>query len=415
MSNFKPVIALVAGAAFALSPAARAATQNEPFYYVIEAEALGGYSEIPGHQGTASSIDDWLVSPTVKFNEDLFWINIYNGSFNRSAQVVAQDEGGRLTDTTQTHSLSSALKWNVTPSWSLRPLAFADWVFINETEDEDFGEGLYDYRELGGGIESSWTILDAEDAKSEVRAGFRFLNRQYPNYQSLLSLFDPNGSLETNEKDLDGYKWNLAYDSRVKDGWSWGAEGIFFYKDYTDKRTIDLNGIRSATDTRRDTVEYANVYISRPLSKVWLFRVDGQATANQSNLDFYDTHNTLTLSDDDFIKDYFEYFSFMAKPSLTYVQSLGEDKNLIVSADYSFYALLYPDRKTQDVSGVYQAEEERDYRHTLSARTSFPITKNWSWVVFGSYVFADSNQDFETYYLYNYDLWTAVTGISFKS
>jgi len=405
---------LIAGFACFLFAHPSCAEEKSPFFFTLQGEALGGYSEIEGRDGKFASLDNWLFSPSWKLNDRLFLISSYNGSYDRSAQVVAQEEGGRQTDTTQTHSLNTSLKYFMNDKWSLRPFFFADWVFVNQTQDESFGEGLYDYDQLGGGLESAWTLMETDTREDELKLGFRYLNRDYPNYRSLLSLFDPNGSIETNEKDLEGYKFNLGGESRSKDGWSWGLEGIFFYKDYSDKKTINSNGIRDAGDTRDDFVEYVNVYTSHPIADGWSWRLDGQFSANQSDLDFYDTHNTATFADDDFIPDYYDYYSFLAKPSLLYSKDWAEGRRFFFTLDYTFNALIYDGRKAQDIAGRYQTEDECDYTHTVSGKTSVPLSKNLSWVVFGSYTVADSNQDFESFYLYNYSLWTAVTGISIK-
>ncbi len=393
---------------------ASAPKKENPFILVMEGEALGGYSDIEGRDGVVASIDNWLVSPTLKLSDNIHWINLYNGSYNRSAQVVAQEEGGRQTQSTQSHALTTALKWNVNDTWALRPLFFTDWVFVNETEDESFGNGLYDYRDIGGGLESSWVLSNNKESREETRLGFRYLDRTYPNYQSLLSLFNPNGTQEVNEKDLRGYKANLSYDHRSKSGWSRGLEIVSFFKDYTDKRTIDFNGIRSASKTREDFAQYVNGYVSHPLTPGFLFRLDGQFTLNDSNLDFYDTHNTASFADDDFIANYFDTTSFLLRPGLTYAKRLAPGKNLTITVDYAFRALLYPDRKTQNSLGVYRNEKERDLTHTFSGKVSVPLTNQFSWVNFFSYTIADSNQEFESFYLYNYNLWTAATGISFK-
>lgn len=390
------------------------AEEKGPFFYTLQGELLGGYSDIEGRDGEFSSIDNWLFSPSWKLSDKLFFINSYNGTYDRSAQVVAQEEGGRQTNTTQTHSLNTSLKYFVNERWSLRPFFFADWIFVNETRDESFGEGLYDYEQLGGGVESTWSLLKTDTREDELKLSFRYLGREYPNYRSLLSLFNRNGSIETNEKDLDGYKVSLGGESRTKNGWAWGLEGIFFYKDYTDKKIIDSNGIRDTSNTREDFVEYVNVYISHPINEGWSWRLDGQFSANQSNLDFYDTHNSPTFGDDDFIKDYFDFYSFQIKPSLLYVKQWAEDRRFFFTLDYTFNALLYDGRRAQDISGRYGSEDEENFTHTVSGKTSVPINKNISWVVYGNYTVADSNQDFESFYLYNYNLWTAVTGISIK-
>src|SRR6185503_18171365 len=152
--------------------------------------------------------------------------------------------------------------------------------------------------------------------------------------------------------------------------------------------------------TREDYVSYLNADVSHPLCAGWTFRLDGQFAYNNSNLDLYDTHNTATLGDDNFIKDYFDYFSFLVKPSLRYTRKIGEGKDFVFTADYAFYLLHYPGRKSQNVSGVYQSEDEQDHQHTFSAKASYPLTKNISWVGYGSYTVADSNQEFESFYLY---------------
>jgi hypothetical protein len=395
-------------------PVQASAISQDDIIYILEAESLGGYSEITDRDGEFSTMNKWLFSPTLRMSDSLHWINVYNGSYNRSAQVVAVEEGGRETQTTQAHHLSSAFKYDVNETWTLRPILFADWIFVNETEDEDFGDGLYDYRDLGAGLESQWTTLKTDTQENDVRLGFRYIDREYPNYRSLLSLFNPNGAVETNEKDLQGYKTNLGYRSRSRDDWSWGVEGIFFYKDYTDKKTIDRNGILQAGDTREDFVEYLNVFASHPVNEDWTFGIDGQFAHSDSNLDFYDTHNTATLVDDNFVKDYFDYFSFLVRPSFTYNKLWDKDRNFSFTVDYSFYALHYPGRKAQNQAGAYQADDQQDYQHTVSGRVSVPINKYFSWVTYGSYTTAESNQEFESFYLYEYDLWTAVTGISFK-
>lgn len=406
------VASLLLFAAF-FRPQQAFALETDPWIVVLEGEALAGYSEISGRDGEFSSVDSWLVSPTLKMNDNLYWINVYNGEFNRSAQVVAQEEGGRQTETTQGHHLSTSLKYKVNEVWSLRPMFFADWIFVNETDDEDFSEGLYDYEDVGGGLESAWEFSRASSRQDEMRLGFRYVDREYPNYRSLLSLFDPNGALETDEKDLEGYKFNLGYDSRSKDAWSWGLEGIFFYKDYTDKKTINNNGIRTS-DTREDFVEYVNVFVSHPIDQEWTFMLDGQFVFSDSNLDFYDTHNTLGLADDDLIGDYFDYYSFRVSPSFTYSRLWDKDRRFLFRIDYTFYSLNYPDRRAQNPLGRYLDEEQRDTQHTVSARVSVPVTANLSWVASGSYTTASSNQEYEAFYLYDYDLWTAVTGFSFK-
>jgi len=405
-------IAIFAASCLALPSSARAFGKDSVLWF-LEGEFLGGYSQIEGKDGLGSILSDWLVSPTLKLAERLHWINVYNGSYNRTSQVITQEEGGREADETQSHAVTTAFKYRLTDTWSLRPHFFTDWVFVKETQDESFGDGLYDYHNIGGGLESSWITSSSKEKEDEARLGFQFFKREYPNYQSLPFLFDPNGAAEVNEKDFYGSKANLSFDSRARNGWTWGLETISLYKDFTDKQTIDPNGIRTGDD-RQDFAQYVNGTLSHALSSEFSFHLDGQFIVNFSNLDFYDTHNTLSPADDDFISDYYEYFSYTVKPSIVYRKALAEGKNLYASLGYNLNILYYPGRKVQDAAGRYQSANEEDFNHTFALRTSYPITNQISWVAVLNYTIANSNQDFEDYYLYTYNRWVAVTGLSFK-
>ncbi len=411
----RPFVASFFLTAFASALPAQA-LEKDAFFYLIDAQLLGGYSEVTGNDGILSTDDQWSISPNLTLIKDtLYWINLYTGSYNRASQVVAQEEGGRSTESTMSHSLTTALKYNVSKTWMLRPLFFADWVFVNEAANENFGEGLYDYRDIGGGLESAWVTMETKTQLNEVRAGYRYFDREYPNYESLLSQFDPRAQVnEQREKDFQGHKVNLSYEAQNREGWSWGAEGVLLYKDYDDKRTIDRNGIRSLDDRRQEYQEIVNVYAAHLVCPNWTFRLDGQVTVNTGNLDFYDTHNTATLSDDDFIPDYFDYVSFLTRPSLTYQREIAEGKNLIASAAYGFSAQYYLGRRVQNISGNYQSDEEEDFAHSFSGHLSVPLTKYVSWVTVANYTIVDSNQKYEAFYLYTYDTWSAMTGFSLK-
>ncbi len=392
------------------------ALEKDAFFYLLDGQFLGGYSKVNGKSGDLSTSDSWDISPNVKIIKDvLYWINVYSGSYDRTSQVTSQEEGGLRTESTQSHNLTTALKYYINKNWYLRPTFFTDWSFVNETKDESFGNGLYDYRDIGGGIESTW-ILEASKAVSrQVIAGFRYYDRHYPNYVSLLSQFDPRAQVtEEHEKDFAGYESTLSYDSKDFTGWSWGAEGILLYKDFSDKRTIDENGIRAADSYRQDYLTNINLYVGHPITDTVQWRLDGQFAVNTSNLDFYDTHNTTSLTDDTFVRSYYDYFSFNVKPSLIYQKEIAKGKTILASVSYSFLAQHYPGRKTQDPAGIYQDQKEQDYTHTFSAEFRYPLTQYVSWVTVGNYTIADSNQKYEAFYLYSYDEWNVLTGFSFK-
>ncbi len=414
-----PFLSLLASIFIAFSAAACVAAENapeSPYVFLLDAESLAGYSEVGGaSDGDFSTQNRWLTSLGIKSDPSMLWIGAYNGSYDRTNLFIAQEEGARQSTKLMTNNFSLALKKNFSETFVVRPVFFYNVVWVEETADETLGDGLYDYEDLGGGFENAHTF-DAEQKAKTLTYGFQAFQRSYPNFTSLLSAFDPNLSVETDEKDFVGYKGTAGWEAPVF-GDVRGALGYtLLYKDYTDKLTINRNGIRQG-DSRADIYQEVTGSLFQKLRDWITVGVSSGVSHNDSNLDFYDTRNTAGLADDRFFEDYYDYFSFDVAPTVIFFRKMDSEGklNAQLQLTYTFEGLYYPDRFALSPTGAITDEEQTDYSHVLAARLSIPVSSQLSWVTAGQYKVQDSNQEFEQFYLYNYEVWSLTSGVSFKS
>lgn len=392
-----------------------ASASENPYVFLAEAESLFGYSKIAGdEEGDFSTTNKWLASLGYRTDPETLLVGAYNGSYDRTNVFIAQEEGARQSNKLMTNNFSLALKKNVTESFAFRPSLFYNIVWIEETADEELGDGLYDYEDLGGGFENTHRWGEGDDERA-LKYGFDFFSREYPNYTSLLSTFDPNGSLEENEKDFLGYKATAGWEAPV-----WGAMRgaigyTFLFKDYTDKLTINSNGIRQG-DKREDVYQEVTASLFHRIAECFAIGVTSSFDWNLSNLDLYDTRNTASLADDRFFEDYYDYWSVDVTPSVHFYHRMDEEGKRVarLTFAYTFEGLFYPDRTALDPAGNLTSEDQRDYGHVATARLAVPLTKQVSWITAAHYKSQDSNQKFENVYRYNYELWSARTGIAFE-
>ncbi len=376
-------------------------------------EALGSYSDITNGKGLWGCDISGYFSPVVRLNEDNYLIPLYNGSYQRMRQYVSEEEGNLLYNTSQIHNGSLALRTNLNDKLTSRVTALATWSFLKETKDESFGKGLYDYQDLGGSWDMRYNISDiADKGKLNCIGGLEYFHRKYPNYQSLISLAAQTAP-ETHEKDFNAIKFSTGLERKAIEGLSWEFKPSLMLKYFTDKKLIHDDGVLDADKKRRDYVASAALNAAYPFAEGrWEIAVDNTLDYNHSNLDFYDTRNTASLSDDIFTRNYYTYSSITTYPSLTYYYALSRDKKLSIKGGYSFLYRDYTGRKAQQSDGAYTDKKQKDTEHAFHLAISYPLTKSIAWVSTYDYTIAKSNQKYEKYYRYEYDVYQLQSGIS---
>ena len=72
----------------------------------------------------------------------------------------------------------------------------------------------------------------------------------------------------------------------------------------------------------------------------------------------------------------------------------------------------YEDRKAQESDGTYTDSEQEDEEHTFQLSASYPLTDTINWITAFDYKIVDSNQAYEQFYNYDYDVYHLKSGVS---
>jgi len=391
-------------------------TPKNPTIVILDFEGLIGYSEVNDPtQGDFSHKDTWLTALAMNLTDMDQLILMYNGNYDKSNIFITQEEGTRQSTEIMSNNFTGTWIRTLSNDLKARGTFFYDVSWVKDANDETLGEGLYDYEDMGGGLEFTHYYESDFKIPKELFYEFTVFHRMYPQYRSLLSLFDPNSTLEENEKDYMGYKLDTGYKAPIDDKTRGTIEVKFLFKDYDDKKAVDVNGIRQ--DNGRFDFEYEIIgTLTHALEKNILLSLRSSIIQNISNLDFYDTRNTLGLGDDRFLEGYYDYIEYEISPSVTFFHDPKKEhkKANQLQLGYAFNPTYYPGREAFDKNDNVTGEEQRDFGHTVFSRISLPINDRWTWVTSGSWTNQTSNQKFETFYRYNYRVWSALSGIRFE-
>lgn len=381
-------------------------------FLICDLDALGLYSKIGG-EGSVSGADVNLkLSPAIMLGPKDFLIPLYNGSYSRTKQAVKEVEGTRLHESFQDHNVNFAWRHRFSEEFTTKINVFGTWSYSVETKDEDWGDGLYDYEDLGVDLDLRRVERAADLETKKYTASFEFYRRKYPNYGSLISLASVTAP-EEYEKDYRGYRLTGGYEFARTNDWSLGIDYGFLFKDFRDKKVIDADGILT-DDERDDYVHNADINYSYKINENWILGIDNNYEIYDSNQNFYDSRATIPLNDDVYTDSYYDYFSIALRPGITYLRQIAPERTLVVNLLYGFTYKKYDERKKQDSNGVYSADRQVDKIFNVALNIKYPLNKNWALLFLAEYMDVDSNMDYERYYFYDYELYNVGAGLSYS-
>lgn len=380
-----------------------------PFFNL---DAFGTYSHPNKGDDVWGVIIDGSISPAMKYDDNLYIIPLYNGSYERQKFFLQTEEGGLSYNEVQHHDLSATAKYLVTKKAILSPTIFGGWDLNVETNDEHWGKGLYDYRELGSGCDFDYLVYDEHKSQLLLTNGAKWYFRHYPNYHSLISLATVTAP-EKDEKDYNGVEMYTGWKYSNLKNMSINLKYYLLLKYFTDKKVIDADGVleNKKRQEYRNSIK-ADVLYAPVADKGFQYNCSAEFICNIGNQNFYDSRGTLTLTDDVFTPKYYDYLGFEVHPQISYIFKHNKRTNAIISGGYDFMMRSYLHRKAQEVNGAYTSKTEMDYEHIFTANIAIPFNKHISWVTRYDYTIDQSNMDFEQYYTYSYKMHRVLTGIS---
>ena len=378
---------------------------------LIDITTLGLYSKVIGSGGLEGLDLKGIFSPVVKYDDKHYFIPMYYGAYKKSRQVVTQEEGGQIYNTVTDQNLTLQYKYIPSKRWIVRANGLARLHYVEESGDS-FGDGLYDYRDFGLGGNLERVLSKTSTSQRSLISGIEYYQREYPNYQSLISLATVTAP-ETDEKDYSGIRPSLRYKSMSRER----VIDIMYsplYKDYNDKKIIGSDGVLTS-DQREDWFHYLKInYLRIPVEGQLMYGLGLTGIINDSNQHYYDSRSTTSLADDVFSKNYYSFVSLSVNPSVTYVSKVPDKGVATLKLGYSYLVRLYNDRKAQLSDGTYTLDEQLDRIHTIQIEGIYPVNKRWSSMLLYNRTFAYSNMKYETYYQYEYESYSLAVGLRYK-
>jgi len=379
---------------------------------IIDISALGTYSKVSSSDDIGGAHVYGTISPVFRLDKSNYIIPLYYGSYNRERQIVVEEEGGRVYNELMDHSVTLEYKHLLNERLVIKLDGLMRLHYVKE-EGYDWSDGLYDYQDFGGAAKIEYKLSNTKTNRSSIIFGGEYYHREYPNYQSLISLATVTAP-ETDEKDYHGYRPTVTYKYK---GRGFGCRLLYspLYKDFDDKKVIDSNGIL-ADKEREDWFHYGRLSLSYlPQESSLMYGLTLTGIIIDSNQNYYDSRGTVSLSDDVFTDNYYSFQSLNINPKITYIQRLENKKTpATYTLGYSYQIRDYEDRKAQFADGTYTQDTQLDETHSASLQAVYPLTDNISAIATGKYTKGLSNMKYQTYYRYKYDSYYAGAGIRIK-
>ena len=370
--------------------------------------ANGVYSKLLNGSAITGGFANGYLAPAVKINDQLFFMVIGNGFYKKSKQVYKEDQGTRLSSEALSYTVTPKLKINLTDAFSVSPSFFYTRFLSKQTTDVEWGYDLYDYYDIGAGIDFSYQIEKTDASIRKANFGVQMYKRTYPNFISLLTLAGL-GNLEEKEKDHDGVLVMGDYSSFQDKGLSYKVSGSILFKDFIDKKLENDIGGRDQIAQRDQTYTVALDLSYKPENE-FTYSLVSTGVYNQSNQHLAEgTFPAINLR-----RNYYSYYSLTEKVGVNYTHELENDKAFSLGGTYSISYQRYLGRLAKDVNGLVTGQKEVDINHEFGAKASYKFHENWEAGGSATFQAARSNVKDESTFRYKYELLTVYLGITFN-
>ncbi len=354
-----------------------------------------------------------LLAPTYEFNDKNFLILMYDGNYYKRRDFYSDDVGPRERTEFQRHTITPMLRMDFGEKsrYSVTPSFFYTKTYNKDVEGTGWDDGLYNYRDTGGGLDFRMKELGYGGADGTLKLGAQYYKRRYPNYDSLLDLATGLG-IERDEKDYHGLLAKAGYDWSKKSGFCWGADYYLLYKRLDDKKVVGSDGVLTSEE-QEDYLHSLDLRFWRTLDVDGGLRVglDLNYSLNRSNQNYYDGMGTLTLADDVFLRGFYDYNSYRIRPNISYTFALLP---LTPSFAYSYQRTDYTERRAQFSDGTYKTDKQYETQNEISLGVRYALFEDWSLYVRWQYIVVRSNNSDESVYEYDHTVNNYYVGVSYR-
>jgi len=400
---------------------------SSDFIPALDLNAGGKYSYLPGSSGTKPNNSFGFESgmagsfmANTDFLPYIWFIPTFTLDYSNTAQPLNIDDERFLFSQWLDIYLSYGINWQLNDNWELKLRGFYRKDYSQQTKDEKFGSGLYDYIDSGFYIENV-NKFQYYYIPIETTLGFKYIDRRFPNYKTLLSdlpseVSEYKASPNTYTKEKD----NLTYAFYIDNYLQWGQDSNWFtklsfsydYIPYFEQKVIDVDGSLSDA-VRIDRCSTLSLSVPYYATDVSGMEFGYDFTYNLTNQNYLDTMGTSSdFSDDKYIENYYNYYEHLLKFSINYEfpYKLLTAYKPVATIGLSLDIIQYGTRLAKNKEGKYKSEKEQDNNYTLSLNIKQNIMEFWSYYITATYTKYNSNMQWEAYSIYNYSYLTVIVG-----
>lgn len=372
-------------------PMANLSLLGGQYYFEKEAASFGGNIYLD-------------LIPVMKFTDELSLIPTYSGAYRGTKNVTELVGGGTLYQQAQDHLLALRLTNQMSESFKMKVNTSYKLELLQETKDESWGNGLFDYYKIAAGLEGEKKFFPETLGVDFLTGGYTFYMVKFNNYSSLAEKTTSYGTeltgkvgqniLDFNAHEIYIYSnFVLNPNIRLKGNYS------FTYKGFSDQKVIQ-DGPSYTDDKRNDLIHWLNLTVShfhgkrKGLKFVGLMGIE--LISSSSNQNHYDAKKTK------FIPKYYNYLELAIKPG---VNILFGKKGQGIDFSYKYAYRNYSERLVQDSAGDYSLTNEKinTKTSTISLGTTYPLHKKLNLRLQVNYLVSSSNMEYEKVYRYNYN------------
>jgi len=394
----------------AVAPWHNAAAQegnNDKFLFLADTQFFLTISNLDGGSNILGGNANATLAPTYRLNDKNVIIGLYSGAYAHEKQAFVEDRGSRIASETMTNSLTPTLRHEYSDKLTLNVLAFRTQVLSKETTDENWYKGLYDYNDNGGGFNGVYIVNESDDEKRTVSFGLQYYKREYPHFISLYTQAGL-GDLEEKEKDQNAMLLIAGYDVIRNSGLSYSLSVSQLAKSYIDKK-IELETGERSGDKQKDTDYLVSGSFSYRKEGSVSMDLDWSVGKTESNQNLAEG----TLPNIVFHKNYYGNDSYSMTPGLTYSMMLENGKPLTLKASVLISRVTFTERLTRDANGVLTDIKELDNTHMIMVGAYYSVNDNLTTGFLLNHLRANSNNQYETFYRYNYEILNVSAGIQY--
>jgi len=384
--------------------------------FLGNADLRGAWTAVNDGKGALGLVGSAMILPAVQLPGKggvVLPIYAFNGSV--SDRVV---EESILFETRQNHMISLGYKKAIAGDWDAKVSADGAYALTQQTRNEKFGKGLYDYRDMGGRTSISWSPKRG-GREEPVTLGFRYFQRAYPNFKSLASenqkllLAIPGGAAsvgdkEKNPKNYTGYEVSASGERWLSETIKGRLDYAIGLQPYTDRYLRTNQGLVS-DKKRSDIINQGAArfdWTGLESAVVWTSMDYLHFGSNGSN---YDSGQSVYA----YTKRFYQFYDLNWRTGLSVQLPLGEELHPRIDFGMGVGRRKY-DRHAQDAAGQNLKAGQADNTLTATLGLNVPINKMFGVVAGVTRQMVSSNNLFEKYVKYNYELTAVSLGMTAK-